>query len=249
MTFKKGEWNPMHDEIFKKKACLKLKGRKAWNKGLTKETDRRVYNCTEKSKLAYIEEIRLIQSQSLKLTWKENKNNIREKLEKLNNYNKSQQGRLEKKQENNNSERIKFNKEHFLGDKNPMKRNEVKKKIRLFMINYVRENCGNILPVIGKNEKQILDKLEIQYGYKILRQYEIEGYFLDGYILELNLAIEIDEDFHENQKERDIQRQATIEKALNCTFLRIKDNQFDFNHIEIPQVTLQKIQKSQQNGI
>jgi very-short-patch-repair endonuclease len=35
------------------------------------------------------------------------------------------------------------------------------------------------------------DELEKEYGYKIIRQYQVEGYFLDGYVKELKLAIEL----------------------------------------------------------
>ena len=70
-------------------------------------------------------------------------------------------------------------------------------------------------------EKQLLDELQEEYGYEIIRQYQVEGYFIDGYIKELNLAIEIDE--KPKNKERDIERQKIIENKLNCKFLRIKD--------------------------
>lgn len=80
---------------------------------------------------------------------------------------------------------------------------------------------------IGKNEKQILDTLEKIYELKIIRQYPILGYYIDGYIPELNLVIEVDERIHYdidgNLREKDIQRQKEIENKLNCKFIRIKD--------------------------
>ena len=61
----------------------------------------------------------------------------------------------------------------------------------------------------------------------IRRQYFTNYGLLDGYIPELNLAIEIDEKHHfdrkGNLKEKDIERQKNIEKELYCKFLRIKD--------------------------
>ncbi len=113
------------------------------------------------------------------------------------------------------------------GSKNPSKRPEVKKKIRKSVIKYIKETRGNIYPNIGKNEKQILDELELSLGFKIYRQFEVEGYFVDGYIPKLRLAIEIDEKkFHgkNKTKDKDKIRQKEIEKALGCKFIRIKDN-------------------------
>ncbi|HUS51673.1 MAG TPA: NUMOD3 domain-containing DNA-binding protein [Candidatus Paceibacterota bacterium] len=98
---------------------------------------------------------------------------------------------------------------------------ETKKKLRLATIKYVREVCGGLHPMIGHNEKRILDELEREIGHKIIRQYQVEGYFLDGYIKELNLAIEVDE--RPKIEQRDIERQGIIEDKLNCEFLRIND--------------------------
>ena len=81
---------------------------------------------------------------------------------------------------------------------------------------------------VGKNEVYLLDELEKFFKCRIIRQYNIVGYSLDGYIPELNIAIEIDELHHFDiegvLKEEDILRQQRIEKALGCRFLRIKDN-------------------------
>lgn len=71
------------------------------------------------------------------------------------------------------------------------------------------------------NVKQILDKLEIKSGYKIIRQYKVLGYFLDGYIPELNLTIEVDEKPKNTLK--DIQREKEIINKLKCYLIRIKD--------------------------
>ncbi len=113
------------------------------------------------------------------------------------------------------------------GDKNSSKRPVVKKKLRKAAIKYIKETRGNIYPNIRRNEKQILDELELSLGLKIERQFEVEGYFLDGYIPKLKLAIEVDEKkFHgENKtKNRDKVKQKEIEEKLNCQFIRIKDH-------------------------
>jgi len=95
---------------------------------------------------------------------------------------------------------------------------------RIKALNNIKKLGG---PKIGKNETKILDNFAKQIGYKIIRQYLVNGYALDGYIPELKLAIEVDErrhfDIKGNLKEKDINRQKRIEKKLNCNFMRIKD--------------------------
>lgn len=98
---------------------------------------------------------------------------------------------------------------------------EIKRKMRISALKYIKEICGDICPHIGHNEKNLLNELEKLFDYKIIRQHECEGYFLDGYISEINLAIEIDE--KPKDKEKDIERQKIIEDKLNCKFLRIND--------------------------
>jgi very-short-patch-repair endonuclease len=96
-----------------------------------------------------------------------------------------------------------------------------KEKMRISAFEYAKKICDIICPRIGHNEKQILDRLEIELRYKIKRQYEVEGYFLDGYIPELNIAIEVDE--RPKNTEKDLTRQKIIEQKLNCKFMRIND--------------------------
>ena len=129
--------------------------------------------------------------------------------------------------------KIKDNHADVSGEKNPMfgrhdfgkkRSEETKRKLRISNINRIKEVGG---PGIGKNEKKILDELENKLNKKIIRQYLCIGYSLDGYIPELNLAIEVDEKIKFNYKgelyPQHIKRQNRIEKELHCTFLRIKD--------------------------
>jgi very-short-patch-repair endonuclease len=88
---------------------------------------------------------------------------------------------------------------------------------------YIENNLGIVYPIIGKNEKKILDKLEIDLGYIIIRQYKVSCFHLDGYIPEINLAIEVDEEYHKKQKDKDIAREEFIKQKLGCQFLRIKE--------------------------
>ena len=98
---------------------------------------------------------------------------------------------------------------------------DTKTKMRMSAFEYAKRICNIICPRVGHNEKQILDKLEQEIKYKILRQYKVEGYFVDGYIPELNLVIEVDE--RPKISVRDIEREKIIKKKLECKFLRIKD--------------------------
>lgn len=60
-------------------------------------------------------------------------------------------------------------------------------------------------------------------------EFEIDGYYLDGYDKELNIAFEYDEKRHYTDvnnnilKERDIERQNYIIKKLNCEFWRYNE--------------------------
>ena len=98
---------------------------------------------------------------------------------------------------------------------------EHKRKIRESVFNYAKKMAGIICPRIGKNEKEILNELEQRLGYKIIRQFKCEGYFIDGYITETNLAIEIDE--RPKNTEKDLRREKIIKAQLGCELLRIKD--------------------------
>ena len=98
---------------------------------------------------------------------------------------------------------------------------ELKEKKRILAFEYAKKIGELIFPRIGHNEKQLLDKLEQELKHKILRQFKVCGYFVDGYIPELKLVIEVDE--IPKIKEKDIERQKIIEDKLNCRFIRIKD--------------------------
>ena len=101
---------------------------------------------------------------------------------------------------------------------------EVKDKIRITYSNYIENSCKGYNSVLGKHENQILDELEKSEKIKIIRQYKICGYFIDGYCKKLNIAFEIDEPYHKHQTKKDIIRELKIKNELNCNFIRIKDN-------------------------
>jgi hypothetical protein len=101
---------------------------------------------------------------------------------------------------------------------------ETRKKLRLKTIDYIKKVKSDIHPMIGRNENQILNEIELSNKYEILRQYHIKklGYWVDGYMPELNLVIEVDERIKDNEK--DIRRENEIKEELNCLFIRIEDN-------------------------
>ena len=103
---------------------------------------------------------------------------------------------------------------------------ETKLKLREAQIKNIENQVFNglpMMPCVGKYELNILNNLEKCLTYTILRQHRVAGYFLDGYCLALNLAIEIDEKFHKNKTKilKDKLREQEIKQKLNCQFLRI----------------------------
>ena len=90
-------------------------------------------------------------------------------------------------------------------------------------------------PNIGKNETKILDCIESEIDYVILRNEPIQTNktvrYPDGYIKELNLIIEIDEIFHFSTHDTisndDIHREDELYQCIKCTFYRIKDSMWD----------------------
>ena len=105
--------------------------------------------------------------------------------------------------------------------KRPPHTEETKAKMREAAFEYAKKVCDIICPRIGRNEKSILDAVEIEMGVEILRQYKCLGYFIDGYIPEMKIAIEVDEKPKISQK--DIERESILTEKLGCRFIRIKD--------------------------
>jgi very-short-patch-repair endonuclease len=100
---------------------------------------------------------------------------------------------------------------------------KTKEKISESVTNYRVKNehwCS-----IGKHEIQLLNEQEIKDSCKIIRQYRIGKFFLDGYCKETNTVYEIYEKRHFLPKsiKKDLKRQRKIENKLNCNFIIIKD--------------------------
>lgn len=76
----------------------------------------------------------------------------------------------------------------------------------------------------GIREKAALDTIEQLLGVKLIRQFQVGGFRIDGYDAENKIAYEIDEEQHNSKKhsQHDILRQQWIEEQLGCKFVRIK---------------------------
>ena len=135
--------------------------------------------------------------------------------------------------------RIKMSKSHadISGDKNPSKKPEVRRKLRLKRIERINsdlERFGkSILPNFNIKGCEFFDKIMIENKCYIRHalndgEYFIEdlGYWLDGYDEENNIVYEWDErhhyDVYGNLLEKDINRQREIEDYLKCKFIRIR---------------------------
>ena len=108
---------------------------------------------------------------------------------------------------------------------------ETKKKMRLLAIERIsiqKFNGMPMFPCIGREEKRCLDELSKVSPYPLQRQYRVDGYFLDGYVEELKLAIEFDEGRHRRPEveARDKNRQIEIENSLGCRVFRITSSEW-----------------------
>lgn len=76
---------------------------------------------------------------------------------------------------------------------------------------------------LGSREHGALCTIEQLNSIKLIRQYKVGNYRIDGYCKETNTAYEIDEEQHYTLTNRvkDAERQKYIEDKLGCTFVRI----------------------------
>ena len=87
-------------------------------------------------------------------------------------------------------------------------------------------NSGDFLKhSIGIREQAALSTIEQILNIRLLRQYRVGKYKIDGYCKETNTVYEIDESQHYvngSLKEPCRKRQQYIEEVLGCHFVRIK---------------------------
>lgn len=113
---------------------------------------------------------------------------------------------------------------------------ETRKKMRLSTIKRIETQILNgepLIPCIGKIERSFLNEVENILGLKIYRQFKVCGYFVDGYIPDLNIVFEFDEIVNHTNKDEDDYRQKEIESLLNCYFFRVTDLDWKINKKQI----------------
>ena len=89
---------------------------------------------------------------------------------------------------------------------------------------------------IMTQEQSVLTKIEQAFSNEeIIFQYSALGYRIDAYFLKYKLAVEVDERGHNDRDfECEIERQKSLERELDCAFIRInpdKENFSIFNEI------------------
>ena len=100
--------------------------------------------------------------------------------------------------------------------------NTIEKASEIFLKEYPNAEIKKIRFIRPEFEFGQIILLKLFDGYKIIPQFEMDGYKIDWYIPELKLAIEFDEKHHSKNLNTDLVRQSNIEKKLNCKFLRYK---------------------------
>jgi hypothetical protein len=105
-------------------------------------------------------------------------------------------------------------------------------KMRQSTLAYIHDNKGQVSPRYNKSSIPIIEAKARELGITDLQhaenggEFQVLGYFVDGYSAEKNIVIEYDERQHfRNGKltKKDARRQREIEEHLGCTFIRIKD--------------------------
>lgn len=89
---------------------------------------------------------------------------------------------------------------------------------------------------INRNEDEFMKNLSdtlYELGLDLIREYKILNYLVDGYIKDVNLVIEYDEDYHSSkpQKAIDRQRENEIIKSMRCDIIRLDCNDTDSKNI------------------
>jgi len=104
------------------------------------------------------------------------------------------------------------------------------------MIETQKLNGEPLTPRIGNLERECLNELQKWTSYSILRNDSVIGYFPDGYIKELSLVIEFDENWHkrEFQKNKDNQKDQDYEQTKINVF-RVSQEKWLNNKNEIIQ--------------
>ena len=106
---------------------------------------------------------------------------------------------------------------------------EHRKNCRLSAINRIEKQKGQIQPNYNPGAISIIEQRAKELNIDDLQhaenggEYQVCGYFVDGYSLSKNIVIEYYEPFHKKQKERDERRKQEIINHLNCKFIEIME--------------------------
>jgi hypothetical protein len=142
------------------------------------------------------------------------------------------------------SETLKKNKIN-VGEKNGMKKQENRDKVRKTIIKLVEKNHGHALPFYNPKACEYFDGLSEKMGWSLRHAknggevYLSElGYFLDSYDQERNIVVEYDEPRHYyvdgRLKPRDIYRQSKIIDHLKCKFYRYNERESLLYEVNVP---------------
>ncbi|MBV5308704.1 Rha family transcriptional regulator [Chromatium okenii] len=92
-----------------------------------------------------------------------------------------------------------------------------------FSYNLILERYKGLQRVPNRlQEEAALKTIEQLLKIKLIRQYKVLSYRIDGYDPINNIAYEIDEPDHKHNRSKDNDRQKHIEKILGCSFVRIQ---------------------------
>lgn len=116
------------------------------------------------------------------------------------------------------------------GDKNPAKRPEVRKKIRLAYIEQIKKLKGEYKVMYNPLACKVIDVYGKKYGYNFQHaenggEFYIKelGYTVDGYDPINNVVIEYYEPKHRKFEKKDYIRQTEITNFLNCKFIILRE--------------------------
>jgi len=90
---------------------------------------------------------------------------------------------------------------------------------------------------------QLLEGVLSPLGLTLERQYIVNGYRLDGYVPEMNIAVEYDERHHDLHQEKDYQRESDIQREIGCKFIRVSYTECDSVNVGYVVKAIMEIQK------
>ena len=123
-----------------------------------------------------------------------------------------------------------------------------------------KRNLGFTLhDVINTKEQTVISAIKDAFeGENMQTQYSVLGYRIDLYFHKYKLAIEVDELGHADRNiNNETERQRTLDRELNCTFIRINPDAVDFNiyreinkiHRHINQLTIQQTEQQTKESV